>query len=408
MSLFRRTPGTTEQRSISYQDVWGAGGNIAPALQADRVSGALRLAPVYAATSLIADMIATSPIRAYREKTEGIRENLAVQPQLIRNPNPWGTSRIAWFHQGLASVLLTGNAVGYVVAHDSAGTPSKIIWLNPNDITIIEEQEDWFHTPAFYWRGRFLDPALTIHIPGYTVAGSVKGLSPIGLFKTQIETGLHAQSYQLDWFKNGAAPSGWFKNTAQKLKADEATAIKTRFKSAVSNRDLLVTGNDWDWTSLAVPADQAQFLSAIKANATTIASIYKVSPEDIGGVLDKSLTYKTLEQDGIKMTIRALRPWAARFEEALTAILPRPQYAAIDLDWTSRGTVMERMQAHAVALAAGLETNDEARAAENRPPLTSSQVADWQGNYRASTAAEDPAASAAATSDSTGEADNGS
>jgi HK97 family phage portal protein len=378
VSLFRRT----EARAISYQDVWGSGGTIKDAVRGDQVGTALRLAPVYSATSLIANLISTAPVKAYRERVEGVLETLTPQPQLLTNPSPYFGSRIDWWHQGLSSVLLTGNAYGYVVDIDAAGTPTKIIWMNPNDVTVIEEQEDWFHTPQFYWRGRPLDPALVVHVPGYIMPGTCIGLSPIALFKSQIETGLSAQDFQLNWYDNGASPSGWFKNTSQTLKDGEADKIKARFKASVKNRDLLVTGNDWDWKALSVPADQAQFLQAIQANATTIASIFHVAPEDVGGTTGHPLTYKTLEQDSIKLNTRALRPWAARFEEVLSNLLPRPQFIQVNLDNLARGTVIERMQAHQVALATGLETNSEARAIEGRPPLTPAEVKAWQDNYR--------------------------
>lgn len=397
MSLFRRD--ATETRTVTYQDVFGTGGELPPSLHGDRVSSALRLAPVYAATSLIANLISTAPVKAFREATPGVLQMLDRQPQLVTNPSPYFGSRIDWWHQGLASVLLTGNATGYIVDIDNAGIPTKIIWLNPNEITVVEEQLDWFHVPQWHWRGRLLDPALVVHIPGYVMPGSVIGLSPIGLFKKQIETGISAQDFALDWYRNGASPSGWFKNTAKALKDGQAGKIKERFKVAVQNRDLLVTGNDWDWQALSVPADQAQFLEAIRANATTIASIFHVSPEDIGGNTGHPLTYKTLEQDGIKMNARALRPWASRFESVLSDLLPRPQHIAVDLDGLARGTVLERMQAHAAALAAGLETNPEGRAIEGRPPLTPAEIDAWQKNYKTAPPATAPEASPASAGD---------
>jgi HK97 family phage portal protein len=383
VSLFRRT----EARAVTFQDVWGSGGNVKDTVRGDLISTALRLAPVYSATSLIANLIATAPKAGYRESSPGVLAKLSPQPQLVTNPAPFFGSCIPWWHQGVASVLLTGNAYGYVVDIDSAGVPTKVIWMHPNDVTIIEEQNDMLHTPQFFWRGRLLDPMFVVHVPGYVMPGSIKGLSPIGLFKTQIETGLSAQDFQLDWYNNGAAPSGWFKNTAQTLKDGDADKIKSRFKASVKNRDLLVTGNDWAFEALSVPADQAQFLQAIQANATTVASIFHVAPEDVGGTTGHPLTYKTLEQDGIKLNTRALRPWASRFEEVLSNLLPRPQFVSVDLDGLARGTVIERMQAHQVALLAGLETNDEGRAIEGRPPLTPEQVTFWQDNYKAAPAA---------------------
>lgn len=373
-----------QQRALTYQDVWGSGGTFEGGIDGpDLVQNGLRLIPVYAATSLIADMVATAPVRAYREGADGTRTLLASQPTLVVNPSPYG-SRIDWLHQALASMLLRGNAYGYITALDGQGRPSKIQWLNPDDVAVVEEQQDWFHWPTYYWRGRLLDRDLVVHIPAYTFPGSVKGMSPLALFKTQIETGMRAQQFGDDWFKNGSTPSGHLKNSARTLTDDESTMAKTRFKNAVRNRDVFVTGSDWDWTSLAVKANESQFLETIKANATQIAAIYRVSPEDIGGETGASLTYKTLEQDNAKLTNRALSVWAARIECAMTDLLPRPQYVRIDLDKASRGDMTSRMMAHSAALTAGVETLDEARASEDKPPLTPEQVQEWQEWYGAS------------------------
>lgn len=373
----------SEERALSYQDVWGSGGAVSAIGGSDVVGGGLRLVPVYAATSLIADLVSTAPLRVFREGSDGSRTLLSSQPQIVTNPSPYG-SRIDWLHQCLTSMLLRGNAYGYITSVDGAGRPQQIQWLNPDDVTVVEEQADWFHTPHYFWRGRPMDRDLVVHIPAYTFPGSVVGYSPLALFKLQIETGLRAQQHGDDWFKNGASPSGQFKNTSKTLTPDEAATAKQRFKASVSKQDVLVTGADWDYTQLSVKAGESQFLETIKANATQIAAIYRVSPEDIGGETGTSLTYKTLEQDQAKLTARTLGVWCARVEQALTDRLPRPQYARFDLDQLSQGDKTSRMVAHAAALAAGIETNAEARAAEDKPPLTPDEVQQWLEWYRKS------------------------
>lgn len=380
MSLLFR-PRRTEGRALSYQDVWGSGGSVNTALGGpDIVSGGLRLIPVYAATSLICDMIATSPLDVYRRAPDGAVSLLPTQPQIITNPAPY-CGPIAWKHQALASMLLRGNAYGYITALGSDGWPSQIQWLNPDDVTVVEEQIDWFHTPQFFWRGRPLDPNLVVHIPAYSIPGTVVGLSPLALFKMQIETGMQAQKFANDWFKNSANPSGHLKNTARELTPEQADSVKSKYKAAIANRDVFVTGNDWSYAQMAVQAEESQFLQTIKATATQIAAVYRVLPEDIGGETGSSLTYKTLTQDATRLQVRALNPWAVRLATALSAHRPGPQIAVFNLDGTSKGDRTTRIAAHAAALTAGLETQDEARADENKPPMTPEQIAFWQKNY---------------------------
>ncbi len=399
MSLF--FPARPEQRGLSYQDVWGSGGEVAAAIGGPGVvAGGLRLIPVYSATSLIADLVSTAPLRAFREAPDGTRTPLPRQPQLVVNPSPFGT-KIDWIHQAMASLLLRGNAFGYITDLDAAGRPARIIWFNPDEVTVVEEQLDWFHRPTYYWRGRPLDPSLVVHIPAYTFPGSVVGFSPLGLFKLQIELGLRAQQHGDDWFRNGANPSGQLKNTGRTIPPEEADKIKKRYKEAIRGRDVFVTGNDWDYKTLSVSPNESQFLETIKANATQVAAIYRVSPEDIGGETGTSLTYKTLAQDSAKLTGRTLQVWCDRMSAALNKILPRPQYVRFDLDRLAQGDKASRLANYKTSLDLGLDTLNEARAQEDKPPLTDEELSNWLAWYRKTTPV-DPAPTPAPTPSITG------
>lgn len=368
MSLF------FERRTINFQEAFARGDDTT--LLGSSIEAGLRLIPVYAATSLIADVISTLPLRVYRDLGDGVRDRVKAQPKLVTGPAPFG-GRIAWVHQGVSSLLLRGNATGIVLARDAAGTPSVVAWQHPDVVRVDESQ----YLPRFFVREVEVPLEAVVHIPAYVLPGSIVGLSPLRLFKMQFEAAMRAQKFGLDWYRNGTAPTGKLRNREKVVDAKEASKIKARFKEAVADGDLFVTGADWDYESLTVSPADAQFLQQIKASATQIAAIYRLSAEDVGGETGSSLTYATLEQNDLKMAKRALLPWTARFEEALSGLLPRPQYARFNLDAVSRADLMTRMNAHDVALRAGLETNDEARALEERPPLTPEQITQWQTLY---------------------------
>lgn len=379
--LWRRS--VEEKRALSFQDVWGAGGT--PDTTAGSVEGGLRLVPVYAATSLIADLVSTTKLQAYREMPDSTCVPVPRQPQLFTNPSPLPRfTSVDWLHQAVASLLLRGNAIGYTMAVDNSGTPSQVVWLHPDQVGIIEDPMRMDARPKYYWRGQELDLSLVVHIPAYTFPGSCIGYSPLRLFMTQVRLGLQASQWGLDWFDNGTAPSGQLRNISKTITSGEADVVKSRFKASVRRGDPFVTGSDWEWSQLSVKADEAQFLQTIKANATQIASIYRVSPEDIGGEVANSLTYKTLEQDNTKLTQRTLRVWCARLEAHLSQMLPNKQEARFDLAALARGDLTSQMIAHTAALNAGLETNTEGRQELGRPPLTPEEVAEWQANYRTS------------------------
>lgn len=351
-----------------YQSAFLAGGSMASSTLGNGMEAALGVIPVYSASSLIADHLSAAPLAAY-EKSGVVPTKLAEQPELVTNPGI-GLDLFSWKHQALSSVLLCGNAYGLILDVDSRGVPSKVAWLNPHEVAVDESGS----RPVYSRNGQAIARDSLIHVPGYVLPGSVVGLSPIGLFRHQLSTGVDAQRFGERWFKSNGQPSAILRNSEQILKPGESEAIKEKFKLSVEGGDLLVTGKDWQYQAMAMPAGDAQFLAGIKATANQIAAAFRVAPEDVGGESGgMTLTYKSLEQDQIRFNSRTLRPWAARFEAVLSSYMPEGQYLRFNLDAGARSDLKTRYEAHKIAIDAGFETIDEVRALEERAPLTDKQ-----------------------------------
>lgn len=375
MGLLFGAPMTpTETRA--WSDVDGRG---RPTLDDVPVSP-LRLIPMFAATRLIADQIAAAPLRAYRPGADSARIPLATQPALLRG------DLYGWKHRAMTSCLLWGNAYGLVTMRDSGGAPTDIVWLDPSKV----EVEDTNGGPVYRLNGSPMPRADLLHVAGYTLPGRTKGMSPVGAFRTTFETGISAQEYARDWYDGGGIPAAVVRNETQTIDEDSAKALKARIKATLRNGDPFVTGKDWTYEQVQAPAADMRFIETMKLTATQIAAIYGVAPEEIGGETGASLTYATLEQNQLKLSIQTVRPWAVRLESAITAMFAGSTYVRFGLDAGVRADVLTRYRAHDLALRLGLETNDEARALEDRPPLTPAQVAEWQQLYaKAAPAAPD-------------------
>ena len=381
--LFRRL----ETRDLTRDDLPWFGASSGPALGSG-LQGALRLIPVYAAVSLIADSVATLPLHAYRDVGNGSRERVPDQPRLVTGPQLHGT-RVDWIHQAMASLLLRGNAYGLIVDTTRAGWPSRIAWLHPDRVTVDESGT----APEYFHNGRRLDRASVVHIAAFTVPESVVGVSPISLFRLQLQKGLSAQQWAADYFDRGVAPVGVLKHKSRTLSPADREIAKARFKAAVQGRDIFVTGQDWEWDALQVSSADATFLEAIQAGATEVAAIFRVNPEDIGGKTGHSRQYTTLVMEMLKFGQRTLLGWTARMEATLNTLLPPPQYAKFNLDALARADQKTRMETHRIALETGLETLDEARALEEKPPLTADQKTEWQHLFPYRRRAGDPTTS---------------
>lgn len=364
-----------QQRAISYQDVWGTGGS------SDLFAGgagALSLVPLYAAVRLIADQFAATPLHGYRYNPDRSRKQLPTDPQIL-TPAVQQMSRSTWKTQIIMGLLTRGNAVGLYGGNDPSGWPNSIVWVPTQDVQCDDENPA---SPIYWYLGRRLEPGSFIHIPWLTPPGKVWGLSPLGMFKTLWETGQAAQILARNFYDSGGVPSGHFKNTARELLPEVATEMKQKFKIAVAGRDVLVTGSDWDYNPIGLPADQLAFVASLKLTATQIASIYGLSPEDVGGEAAAGLQYSTVEMNQIKLSTNTMRPWYTRVEDALELSTPRGQYLRFDLDALVRADLKSRMESHEIATRIGAETQPEMRAAEDKAPMTPEEFAEWQKTYK--------------------------
>lgn len=363
MSLFR----SSESRALSFQDVWGSASGEAVL----GVDSSLRLIPLYSAVTGIADDISVMPWHAYRDSGQGWGEKLTNQPKLLTDPAGNGTGFIPWMNQGVMSATLWGFAFAPILKWE-AGVPTVARWAHPGKVELDESGV----MPAFKIGNRRITDY--IYVPGPVLPGSIKGLSPVSLFRMQFSKSLKAQRYASDLFEGGVMPPGVLRNQSKTLQPGEADAAKARFKLSVAGRDIFVTGRDWEWTPLQAPNDDIKFLETIKAGANEIAAIYRVQPEDIGGEpAGGSLTYSTLEMNQLNRNRRALLPWVRRFESALTHALP-DWYVKANMDAMVRPDIKARMQAHEIAQRIGMETLDEGRALEDKAPLTPEEIERWQ------------------------------
>jgi HK97 family phage portal protein len=355
---FRRREQT---RAIAYQDVWGSGGD-PTVLRGGSQERALRLGPVYAATRLLADSVASLPLKSYR--ADGDDRLRVPVPPLFRRPAAVGT-RYDWLHRCMTSLTLRGNAYGLIVATGPDGWPSQIEWLHPEDVSI---EDNLAAVPVWFYKGRRLEDGEMFHIPAYTVPGQILGLSPIAYFATTTEAGLLANQFGRDWFANGSTPSAVLE-TDMVVDRDAALILKARFKEAAQGRDVVALGNGVKYRAISVPANESQFLETIKATANQIAAIYGVPPEKVGGETGGSLTYATVEQNSIDLLTWTLRPWLARLEEAFSLLRPPTEEARFNVDAMLRTDTLTRYETHRIARAIGLNNVDELRRVEDEGPL---------------------------------------
>lgn len=361
-----------EQRAISWVDLWGSGREDG-GVNGSSIDVALTLAPVWAAVRFISDTIAAMPLHAVREE-DNVKIPITT-PALLANPSLFG-GPFEWVQRALTSLLLRGNAYGHIVSFDGNGWPQRVEWLHPDEMQIKDNRAT--SRPEWLWKGRPVSPWLgrdstgeLLHIPWFVIPGEVLGLSPIAAFATTIETGILSQRFGRNFFRADAIPSAVLE-TEQTVDQPQAQLIKDRFRHAASGREPVVLGAGTTYKPITVPPEESQFLLTIKATATTVASIYGLRPEQIGGESGNSMTYANVEQQSIN-DVNDIRPYFTKLEEHFSGLMPSPQYARFNTGVLLRADTKTRYETHAIALDKGFKTVTEVRELEDQPPLTDAQ-----------------------------------
>jgi HK97 family phage portal protein len=358
VSLFRRAP-ASEARAVTSVP-WSHGGEMGGT---SSLEAQLSLVPVYAATRLVSEGVATLPLDQFRKTADG-RVSMPLVPAFS---SPMSGTQVDWLGRCMMSLLMRGNAYGLRIG--SGVTPNAIEWLHPDKVSRFEKR--------WYYNGAPLDDAELLHIPAMVLPGQTLGLSPIGACAAAVTTGLETQRFVRDWYKNKAVPGMVFKNNATTIDSEQAGKVKERLRSTLRAGEPFVTGKDWDLDVLKLSADDAGFVAASKLTATQVANIFGVPPELVGGETGASLTYSTTEQQQIQFVTHTLRPWLVRLEAAFSALLPKPQYVKFNVDALIRVDTKTRYQVHQIARTIGLNNLDELRALEDMDALPNGQGQDY-------------------------------
>lgn len=365
MSLFTR-----EERALTYGDVFGA--DLAPMLSVGNVT---RLAPVYGAVSLIADLFSSVPISVVQEKIPGQPEPIR-KPLWLSDPDPYLNPQ-AWRYQFAVSLKLRGNAYGYV---DPGRRYCR--WLHPDWVSIDESNP---LAPRYFVNGKeeqlVKRGGSLIHAREFVQPGSVIGLSPIQHFMNIFDAANLATEYGRQWFRNASVPPAILSTTATRMDPTKLREARDDFIEATKEGKPVALPGEWSWTKISIAPQEAQFLETIEASATTIATIFRVPAEDIGGKAGNSRTYSSREMDQELLNVRTLAPLGVRAGEAFAEILPADESVIFDFDFLAQPGQLESARADSEELKNGTLALQEARRRRGRKPLTDQQIEEWQAWY---------------------------
>jgi len=339
--------------------------------------GSIRVTPasalthdaVWACVRVLSEDVASLPLKVYER--DGDNRTAAPDHPLYEVlhdfPNP-DMSAFQWRETMMGHALTWGNCYSEKV-YDRAGR----LQLWPIAPDRMDVRWDSKGRKAFEYLSptegrRTLDPATVFHVPGLGYDG-LKGYSPVTMARMTISEGLSARQFADGFWRRGMpssvrweVPDLWDDATRKRFMDSEREAHSgaNAFRSGVlppGVKPHVVT----------VPLEDAQFLETRKDNRTIVAGWFRVPPDKIGDLTHA--TFSNIEQQDINYTKYSIRPWCVRFEAAIRLqLMPddRRHSAEFVLDGLLRGDSVARATSNNIQFRAGVLSQDEWRAMENR------------------------------------------
>lgn len=332
-----------------------------------RSEASLQKVAIWSATNLIASLLSTLPLEVYEGELKN-RRQLPV-PKVLLDPAGDGYGRRDWTRQYVMSKLLRGNSYGRVAAREPRyGLPSQVVLYHPDDVQGWRDEATGLPT----WRagGKEVPREEMWHQRSYAMPGQLLGMSPIAHHALSIGLGITAMRYGIQWFQDGAHPSGILTNE-ESLNPKQARTAKARFLASLrGRRDVAVLGKGWKYQTVQVSANESQFLETQGYTSAECARIYGPGmPEMLGYETGTPMTYANQEQRSLHLLTYTLDPWLVDGEEMFSGFLPPGQYAQFNRDALSRTDLLTRYQAHAIALRTRFKVPNEVRLVEDLQPV---------------------------------------
>jgi HK97 family phage portal protein len=335
---------------------------------------AMQLLAVSACVRLLSDAVSGLPFDSVKADGE-LRKTIEPPPAIVADPfgggaTPGLPTRRQGFVQMMVSLLLRGNAYCLVISRDSYGRPSRLMVLHPDRVSC---EFDAFGRRRYEVdRKPVTDSGDIVHIMGMGFPESPTGLSVISYARQAIGLGLAAEEFGARFFGEGAHMTGVVEIEAD-LDRDRARNIKENFSASHSglknSHTVGVLTGGAKWKPISVTPEDAQFLGTRAAQTLDIAMLFGVPPHMLGQV-DKTTSWGTgIEQMGLGFLAYSLSAWLGRFEDAWSAMLPRPQSARFNADALLRTDTAGRYAVYSAARSAGILTTNEIRALENYGPV---------------------------------------
>lgn len=364
---------------------------------------ALNYAALFTCVKLIANAIASLPLKVYRKRADGGQDEVSDHPAaglLQRQFNP-NTSSFVGRQAQLGHLLTWGNSYTQIIRRRN-GELMELRPIGPDLVTVrtrangdlyytVQDRGrlrgpngDLYSLPNEYTENteRELSREECLHVPFFTF-DSLAGMSLVRIAKGVVRQGL-GQDRQAERFVTSGmrAPGAMKFREGSKFKsATEAIQFRERFRAihqkAEGDQEIIILEDGAEWQSLGVDPESAQLLESRRFSRIEIASFYQIPPNMIG---ESVQTYNGtgVEELNIWFATYCLLPILELHEQEMNRKFftesEQDLFVKHELKGLLRGDTLRRSQALQVQMQSGIITVNEWRRLEGMNPIEGGDV----------------------------------
>jgi HK97 family phage portal protein len=368
--IFRR-----EERAISFQSIWGAGGEVYEANQSGTIINnktAFEIVAFFSAVSLISDTISTLPVDAFI-RIDGNRKPYRPKPAWIDQPDVDILTRSGHYQQVLVSLLVSGNA--YVrIFRDDQGEVVNLVCLDPLKVT-VKRNAIGRKVYEVVGEPRPLTNEDVLHLTDLLEPGALVGVSRVEKLKDALGLASALQGYAARFFGQGATTQGVIEFPGM-LTPEQAKNLRDGFDAGhrgfrKAHRTGVLSGGA-TYKATSVNPSESQALESRRFTVEEIARIFNI-PLSMMGV-PGAQSYASSEQNAIQFVTHCLRPYVEKLESAYSKLLPNQAFIKFNVDGLMRGDFNSRVTAYNAALNTGWMSINDVRRIEDLTPVDGGDV----------------------------------
>lgn len=373
MSLFRRSVVSLPMPVSPRAD--RTGHRSAPSPTA---ASAMRQSVVWAAVHRKASLISSMPVDVFR-KVGGVaietnKPRVLVQPWSYADGQPETIADFLYSSQ--VSLEQYGNAVGVIHGRDGAGLPSQIELVDMTQVRFTVRRR---RIVEYRIHGEVTSPRDVWHERMY---GAPVGLSPIAHAATTLYSAEAALQFAAEWFGGDAVPSGVLRNTEKGVPGDAADVMKQRYRAAMMNGDLFVTGKDWEYNPVTAKALESSWIDQMEVAAADLCRFFGVPASEVDvPVKSTTVNYANIQQANLQLLVKHLGPAVDRREDALSRLTPAPRFVKLNRSALLAMDDEMRAKVNETRIRSRELTPSEAREKNNMAPLTPEQIEEFHALF---------------------------